>query len=240
MSRQERYRDTYKKLRPDWNDSLSIYRDLIAKECGPKTRILDVGCGHGEFLRPIYEDMPNTYGIDPDEDALKKNKLIKHLKVASVEDLPFKDNFFDVVVMEWVVEHLPDPQAAFGEIHRVLKPNGKVIFVTPNARSYVAWMIRAVPNRFHDFFTTRLYGRHSGDTYPVQYKANSPKNLARRVEPIGFQKVQLIFNGDPSYISFNEPLFLIARALEKLTDIPQLNYSRVHLIGVYQKAARKI
>lgn len=237
MNTQERFRHQYKHLRPEWQDSLTMYRDLIGKACTKQTRILDVGCGHGEFLRPVYEDMPHTYGIDPDEVALKKNKLIKHLKVATVEKLPYKDNFFDVVVMEWVVEHLPDPDAAFREIHRVLKPNGKVIFLTPNARSYVAWIIRAVPNRLHDFFTTRLYGRHAGDTYPVQYKVNSPKKLARIVEPIGFKQEHLIFNGDPTYIGLNEPLFALARGIEILTDIPALNSCRVHLLGVYQKTS---
>lgn len=238
MNSQDRYRQAYKKLRPDWEDSLHIYRKLIQEASKPTARLLDVGCGHGEFLRPVYEKIAHTYGIDPDEAALKKNKLIKNLKVAHVEDLPFKDNFFDVVVMEWVVEHLPDPDAAFREIHRVLKPGGKVIFLTPNARSYVAWIIRAVPNRLHDFFTTRLYGRHAGDTYPVQYKANSPKKLTRIMRPIGLQEVKLIFNGDPTYIGLNRPLFALARGIEKVTDMPSFNSYRVHLLGIYQKPAK--
>ena len=42
-----------------------------------KGKILDVGCGHGEFLKPVFDRTPYTYGIDPDKDALEKNKFIK-------------------------------------------------------------------------------------------------------------------------------------------------------------------
>lgn len=236
MNRQERYRQEYKRLRPEWQDSLSIYKDLIDKATTRTSYILDVGCGHGDYLRSVFEKTKHTYGIDPDKSALSKNTFIKHLSVASVEKLPFKDNFFDVVVLQWVLEHLPDPETAFSEIHRVLKPGGKVIFVTPNARNYNAWIIRLIPNRFHGFFTNMLYGRKAEDAYPVQYKVNSYKKLAKILEPIGLNKSQLIFNGDPSYISFNTPLFALARGLERITDLKPLQPNRVQLIGMYEKS----
>lgn len=54
--------------------------------------------------------------------------------VGSVNNLPFEDNSFDVVIFLAVLEHIPkdtEPQA-LAEIHRVLKPNGLLILETPN------------------------------------------------------------------------------------------------------------
>lgn len=235
MRKQEFYRQEYRRLKPNWRDSLTIYRDIIDQNTNSNTRILDVGCGHGDFLKPVYDKTPHTYGVDPDKEALKKNTLIKNKIIGVVEELPFESNFFDLVISEWVLEHLPDPEKAFHEICRVLKPGGKVVFLTPNVWNYNIWIIRAIPNRFHDFFTRKLYGRKEGDTYPVRYKINSVKKIAKILEPIGFKKSQLILNGDPSYISFNRPLFALARLLEKILDFKPLNFAKVHLIGVYEK-----
>lgn len=92
-----------------------------------------------------------------------------------------------------------------------------------------------IPNVFHDFFTRKLYDRQEGDTYPVRYKINSVKRIEKTLGPIGFKKSQVILNGDPSYISFNRPLFAFACLLEKILDLRPLHFGKVHLIGVYEK-----
>jgi len=186
-------------------------------------------------LKPVYNKTHHTYGVDPDKEALDKKTLIKNKAVGVVENLPFKSNFFDLVVSEWGLEHLPDTQKAFRKIYRVLKPGGKVIFLTPNIWNYNVWIILAIPNRFHDFFTRKLYGRQEGDTYPVRYKINSVKKIAETLEPMGFKKSQIILNGDPSYISLNKPLFAIACLFEKVLDLRPFNFGKVHLIGVYEQ-----
>lgn len=235
MNKQEFYRQKYQKLKPSWKDSLMFYKEIIDQNVHQNTRILDIGCGHADFLETIYIKTPNTYGIDPDKNAIEKNTIIRNKVVGFADNLPFKDNFFDLVVSAWVLEHLKNPKKAFKEIYRILKPGGKVIFLTPNVWNYNVWMIRIVPDRFHDFFTRKLYDRQENDTYPKQYKINSIKKIDKTLLPIGFKKFQLILNSDPSYISFNKPFFKFACLLEKLMDAKFLNFAKVHLIGVYQK-----
>lgn len=235
MSRQERFRDAYAQMQPTWRRGLDLYRDQIDRLVGPDTRLLDVGCGHGTLLQAVYAKTPHTYGLEPDASALAKNILIPHKVVSLVEQMPFEDGFFDVVVLEWVLEHLDNPLAAFREIHRVLKPGGHVVFITPNAWNYNTWLIRAIPNAFHPFFTKHLYGRHEGDTYPVRYRINTAKTMNRILSAIGFTRSSLIFNGDPTYISFGPGTFWIACQIERILDWKPLQWMRVHLIGTYRK-----
>jgi ubiquinone/menaquinone biosynthesis C-methylase UbiE len=235
LVRQERYRREYERVKKGWHESLDIYRDVIDAHVQEDTYVLDIGCGHGDFLKDVYAQTKQTYGVDPDAEALKLNTIIQHTVVASVDALPFADNFFDVIVSAWVLEHLDHPEVAFREIYRVLKPGGVVIFLTPNAWNYNVWLIRAIPNSFHDFLTRRLYNRQEHDTYPVRYKINSIRTIERILRPIGFRQAQFIFNGDPSYISFNNQLFKFACLLETVLDLKPLQCMRVHLIGVYQK-----
>lgn len=235
VNRQEWYRRAYQQRVPGWKDSLARYCEVIDIYVQSDTHVLDIGCGHADFLAPVYARTPHTYGIDPDAEALKKNTTIKHTVVGTAHHLPFADNSFDLVVTAWVFEHLEQPKQACQEIYRVLKPGGRLIFLTPNSWNYNVWMIRLIPHRFHDFFTRRLYQRQEHDTYRVRYQINSPRQIAKILLPIGFKKERLLLNGDPSYISFNQPLFKMACLLERLLDTKLLRCARVHLIGVYQK-----
>ncbi len=75
MNKQEYYRQKYHQLRPQWQNSLVIYRNLIDSHTNSKTKILDVGCGHGDFLKPVHDKTQYSYGIDPDKEALDKKHI---------------------------------------------------------------------------------------------------------------------------------------------------------------------
>ncbi len=235
VNRQEWYRCAYRRLSPDWQDSLARYGEMIDAYISPNTRLLDIGCGHADFLAPVYARTPHTYGIDPDAEALRKNTTIKHPVVGTADHLPFADSMFDLIVSAWVFEHLAQPQQVCREIYRALKPEGRLIFLTPNSWNYNVWLIRLIPNRFHDFFTRRLYHRQEHDTYPVHYRINSPRQIRNILLPIGFKEERFILNGDPSYISFNRPLFMLACVIERLLNMKPFQRARVHIIGVYRK-----
>ena len=100
-------------------------------------KVADIGCGYGRN-RSIVERLGGEWiGVEPFEGG-------NHTVVASAEDLPFEDNSFDVVVMDAVLEHIPDVGKAFSEIGRILKPGG--VFI-----GYVAFM-----ETFHEISYSHL------------------------------------------------------------------------------------
>jgi len=112
----------------------------------PGYRILDIGCGSGRHTcAAIRFSKVIAIGIDisPDDLAEAKSRLEYHQKLkdngdgkwgvaaADILDLPFKDNFFDLVVCSEVLEHIHDHQAAAAEIVRVLKPDRDIVVSVP-------------------------------------------------------------------------------------------------------------
>jgi len=99
-----------------------------------KGKILDIGCGIGKHLSSI-KNFEEKYGVDPSELAIKKSREsfpdCKFI-VGSSYNLPFKENFFDLVYSIDVIEHLKFPEKMLAEVKRVLKPNGILIIQTPN------------------------------------------------------------------------------------------------------------
>jgi hypothetical protein len=113
----------------------------------------------------------------------------------------------------------------------VLRDGGRFVFLTPNAWNYNAWIIRAVPHRWHATLTRHLYGRGEGDAYPVRYRANSGPALRRLLNAAGFERTRLTYNGDPSYVAFNRPLLEAAFGVERVLAAPALHRARVHILG---------
>ena len=233
FERQVRARDEYHRRNPTWVDSVSRYRVLVGSRAPRGSRILDLGCGrnglHGDDLSCAPD--ATVIGVDPDGQALTGNTVVAHRVVGSGEDLPFATGSFDVVASAWVLEHLDHPGLVLSEVRRVLVAGGHFVFLTPNAWNYNAWMIRAIPHRWHAALTRRLYGRGEGDAYPVRYRANSSTRLHRLLNAAGFERTHLAFNGDPSYIAFNRPLLEAAFRIERVLATPLLNTAQVHILG---------
>jgi len=92
-------------------------------------RVLDVGCGGGNIARGIKKYRPDleVYGIDISQKAINVAKSRSGkvtFSVAPSEKIPFPDNYFDMVTMYDVLEHVDDPLLVLKEVRRVLKDSG--------------------------------------------------------------------------------------------------------------------
>ena len=100
-------------------------------------RILEVGVGTGISL-PDYSRANRLVGVDISEPMLRKaqGRVTEHglanvdtLAVMDAERLGFPDGFFDVVVAQYVITTVPDPEATLDEFARVTRPGGEIILV---------------------------------------------------------------------------------------------------------------
>lgn len=107
-------------------------------------RVLDVGSGTG-YLQDVVEDYT---GIDISRSAARYYH--KPFVAGTATAMPFKDHEFDALWSIWVIEHIPNPEAALSEIRRVLKPGG-LMYLLP-AWDCTPWAAQGYEVRTYEDF----------------------------------------------------------------------------------------
>jgi ubiquinone/menaquinone biosynthesis C-methylase UbiE len=119
----------HRKVHPGVLDQL-LASDLFV----PRTRVLDVGCGTGNYAAALTAATScRVSGVDPSRrmlDWARDAAPWESLMRGSAESLPFGDDSFDVVMSTDVIHHIGDRDAYFREAVRVLRPGGHVVTVT--------------------------------------------------------------------------------------------------------------
>lgn len=103
---------------------------------GQGRRLLDVGCGSGDFLLRMRARGWDVLGVEPDPvaaAAARRNDL--DVRDGMLADAEFPDDTFDAIVLSHVIEHVHDPIALLQECGRVLRPGGMLVLMTPNLTS---------------------------------------------------------------------------------------------------------
>jgi len=109
-------------------------------------RILDIGCGDGSFSTR-FKEYCKVFGIDISQNAVdlaKKAGISAYKADISCQELPFDNEYFDIVYMGDVIEHLLDPDFAVCEVARVLRSNGVLVLSTPNLASWLNRLLLVV------------------------------------------------------------------------------------------------
>jgi ubiquinone/menaquinone biosynthesis C-methylase UbiE len=232
LDRQEQVRRRYKGIKKGYKPGLEVYKEMASSVINGETRLLDAGCGEAGLVEEYRHSARLVVGVDTYLRPIRSTIQIERVAEANLSALPFADASFDVVMSSWVLEHLQDPAIVLGEITRVLKPGGHFLFITPNALNYLIWARRLVPNRMSKPMVNAIYDRGEDYVFPTFYRANTREAIEGYLK--GFERRRFEYVSDPSYTAFNEALFWLTVALERVTDVvwPQ---SKVHLVGLYQK-----
>jgi len=141
---------SYDRIRPVDDNWRNVFEVLVREADLRGRRVLDLGCGTGRLAAALAgQDIARVWGVDasPEMLAVAREKLPAGvgLKEGRAEELPFRDEWFDRVVM-WLVVHLVDRPAVFREVARVLAPEGRlavVTFATEHFERY--WLNRYFP-----------------------------------------------------------------------------------------------
>lgn len=153
-----------------WLQLEASTRELIEKYVRDGSRVLDVGVGLGRVLGPV--DRVERYGIDISLDYLKKARENGfEVAFARIEDMPYKDAYFDAVIACDVLEHVIDLHACCLQLLRVLRPGGVLIVRVPYLDDMEAYLDEKLPYelihvRTFDVPTLRiLFGKILGMHY---------------------------------------------------------------------------
>lgn len=144
---------------------------LRAAKIQPDERLLDVGCGTGVLTRLALDaagSAASAVGIDPAPDMIRvAREHAKQLgsraefRVAAIENLPFPDSSFDVALASLMLHHLPPDARLEGlrEVHRVLKPGGRLVVADFGRPTNPLWWLVAWPFLFLPMTADNLRGR---------------------------------------------------------------------------------
>ncbi len=123
------------------NKRYSVYYKYLKEDAEfgwhQNEKVLEIGVGVGTDLVEYVKNGAKGYGIDLGIDQVMLSKLNFKLRgfsyekilEANAEDIPFEDEYFDLVYSFGVIHHTPNTEKAIQEIYRVLKPDGKAIIM---------------------------------------------------------------------------------------------------------------
>ncbi len=154
--------------------NLKPLEDLVGTPNGSR-RLLDVGCHIGVMVELAQQRGWDAWGVEPSTWASEQARARGlHVITGTLTDAPIPENYFDVVTMWDVIEHLTDPAAELRNVHRVVKPGGIFAIHTIDIES---WFARMMGGRWPWLMEMHLY-------------YFSPRTLGKMLEQCGFQVIR--------------------------------------------------
>ena len=137
-------------------------------------RVLDAGCGGGEYVRALAGRGADPTGIECVEDKLAAAwrlppEIARRIRRGDLEHTGLAAGCMDAVLLNEVLEHVPDDRAALAEAYRVLRPGAHLLVLSPN--------------RLHPFETHGVFARRSGRriSHATPFVPWVPLSVGRRV-----------------------------------------------------------
>jgi SAM-dependent methyltransferase len=212
------------------------FQAVISSHVPAGSVLLDAGCGRGRtFLYRSHLPAVRAVGLDMSP-YVRDNPNVDSQVRGNVETMPFADASFDAVLSTHVAEHLACPEAAFGEMARVLRPGGRLLLLTPNRRHYVPLVARLLPQGLHAAVSQRRgLGEH--DVFPTLYRANTAADLRRLAAGAGLRLERLdAFETEPEYLAFHPLAYAAGVLYERVVNrYRALAPLRVNLLLVARK-----
>lgn len=186
------------KQRPYTDYPSQLCKHLLEKFAMKKgDKLLDVGCGRGDFTKGFADLGLEVSGIDREKGD---SQMLQDIEVKVSDDLeknpfPFEDETFDIVFSKSVIEHIREPNNFMRETRRVLKSGGRVIAMVPDWQSQM-FIFYDDPTHVHPYTAAGLqdllsmYGFHGSNAelfyqLPMAWKYPAIKIVCKSLQMLG-------------------------------------------------------
>lgn len=222
------------------HDGTRRFYEGVRRGLTPRSRVLNLGAGPatGNPVRTLRGEVAWVAGADVDPCVLDNPELDEAVLIAGGR-LPFPDAAFDLVLSDYVFEHVRAPAPFLAEAARVLRPGGTLVFRTPNLAHYVAAVSALTPHAAHARLANAVRRNPAGSQEPWRtcYRMNRVGQLRRLGQAAGFERLEVeMVETEPVYLRFFAPLFLLGVAYERLVNSsPLLAPLRANIFGRFTK-----
>ena len=213
-----------------------LFFEWVRSILRPADIILDAGAGltPADPVRNLRGAVARVCGIDVDE-AVLTNDALDEARVVRGDRWPYQDASFDVVLSDYVLEHIEFPEPYVAEVRRVLKPDGFFFFRTVNAHHPISVLVRLVPFALRSYLIRRFNpgSADAHEPYTTYFRANTRTRLVRLLRQGGFRNVDLRAREEPPiYLAAAGPGALVGVLWERVAnECPFLAPLRVTLYG---------
>lgn len=236
------YLSVEKRIAPGLRYSQNIFEDILEKKISKDCSWLDLGCGHHllppwryEQEKKLVKKPSFLVGLDYDYLSLTKHMTVQNRIRGDIACLPFKSESFDIVSSNMVFEHLQEPQKQLEEIYRILKPGGRLLFHTPNAKGYATILARITPGLLTSKILYILQGREEEDVFPTFFKINTPDTIKFLGESVGFiaEDIQMLASNAQFAVAL--PIAIVELFWIKLTMTNKYRNLRTNIVATLLK-----
>jgi 2-polyprenyl-3-methyl-5-hydroxy-6-metoxy-1,4-benzoquinol methylase len=213
-------RENFKGSSYVWNKRLKKISSFMGFDTKNKKKFLDIGCSFGGFIKCAEDAGFDAYGLDVSEFAstYAREKLgLKNVLCGNFTKGIYDDDFFDVITMIEVIEHVKNPKETIDEAYKILKPGGLFILQTANMDGHQAKREKA---DYHYFLPGHLY-------------YFSAKTLKKYLQDAGFSKVKIFYGVDFGLMPKLKKSALAFKSAKEYFKLLKISYyhlkSKVHI-----------
>ncbi len=216
-----------------------IYEAMVLKLVDGRTKWIDVGGGRALFpsnrklSETLAEKCTKLVAVDPSNNVLE-NPYAHEKHVSMFEDFETNDTF-NLATFRMVAEHISEPEKVLIKLANLLDKDGLVIIYTINKFSPLPLLTYHTPFSWHYKIKKFLWGGEEKDTFPVQYKMNTQRDLDKLFSSHGFEAAHFSKLDDLSFFKEFRALNRIDLRIWKALNRMGLQYPENNLLGIYRK-----
>lgn len=205
------------------------YARWLLANAKPDLIVLDAGAGDGGYIHLLKGRVKKIIGLDQHAGLLEKNTIVDEKISGDLAAIPLPNESVDIITAEFVLEHLEYPDKVFQEWHRILKPGGKIVLLTPNVLNPIMFVSRITPVSFHQKLKRNVLKKEE-HVHPTYYRANRLGTIRNLAAQSHLRIKTVLRAGNPEYVAVRPWLATPATLLERLISLPGLRWLQMYLV----------